>query len=112
MTTQIERNRQTALVVYILYSIAFLTGITALIGVIIAYIKREESKGTWLEFHYNWQINTFWITAIFMIIGFVTQLILIGFIIMPLTALWFLYRIIKGWLALNDSKAVGVEIIE
>ena len=45
--------------VYALYAAQFVTGVTALIGVVIAYVKRGEAAGTWQATHYDWQIRTF-----------------------------------------------------
>src|ERR1700741_5485098 len=39
---------------------AFLTGWPAIIAVIINYVKRGETRGTWLDSHFGWQIRTFW----------------------------------------------------
>ena len=39
---------------------AFLTGWPSIIAVILNYVKRGETRGTWLESHFRWQIRTFW----------------------------------------------------
>src|SRR3954467_5326543 len=39
---------------------AFLTGWPSIIAVILNYLKRGETRGTWLESHFRWQIRTFW----------------------------------------------------
>src|SRR6476619_4889695 len=39
---------------------AFLTGWPSIIAVILNYVKRGESRSTWLESHFRWQIRTFW----------------------------------------------------
>lgn len=56
----VARNKTVVLVIYVLYALALLTGITAVAGVIVAYIKREDVQGTWLASHIGWQIKTFW----------------------------------------------------
>ena len=94
-------------IVYILQALSFLFGITMLAAVVINYVKRDEVRGTYLESHFNWQIKTFWIMLIGGIIGFVTTIILIGFIILFVLCIWFIIRIVKGWLTLNDGKALA-----
>src|SRR5205823_9746562 len=49
-----------ALIVYILYCVGYFTGVTALIGVIIAHVKVDEADPV-LRSHYQFQIRTFWI---------------------------------------------------
>lgn len=93
--------------VYALQALSFLTGVTALIAVIISYIKRSEAQGTWLESHFNWQIRTFWWGLFWSIIGFLLTFIFIGFAVLIINTVWIIYRIIKGWLALVDRKVVG-----
>ena len=92
------------LAVYILYALSYFTGITAIIGIIINYVKREEVAGTWLESHFRWQIRTFWFGLLWAVIGAATIVILIGFAILFANFIWIIYRIVKGWLNLNDNK--------
>ena len=91
-------------VVYILYALSYFAGITAIIGIIINYVKKEEVAGTWLESHFRWQIRTFWFCLLWAVIGAATVVILIGFAILFANFCWIIYRIVKGWLNLNDNK--------
>jgi uncharacterized membrane protein len=94
--------------------IAPLGGIVGIIGIIMAYVKRGEAAGTWLASHYRWLIRTFWFSLLWGCIGaivfVVLAVVLIGFLIGPAiwiaTALWVIYRIIRGYLLFKDSKAV------
>jgi uncharacterized membrane protein len=92
--------------IYALYAASIINGLTALIGVIIAYVKRSEAAGTWLESHYEWQIRTFWWGLLFMVIGGVTAFVMIGFLIMFAAGVWVIYRVVKGWVRLNQSRAL------
>lgn len=89
---------------------AFLTGWPSIIAVIINYVKRSDVQGTWLDSHFSWQIRTFWFALLWAVIGFIAFATVIGillaFAIWIGTGLWVLYRLIKGWLALLDRKAV------
>ncbi|MEW5756178.1 MAG: hypothetical protein AB1810_07720 [Pseudomonadota bacterium] len=96
--------RTLTMAVYALQAASFLLGVTLLIGVIINYVKRDDVKGTWLESHFTWQIRTFWYTLLWCAIGFITLIILIGYVILTAAGIWLIYRIIKGWLNLNDGK--------
>ena len=91
-------------VVCILYALSYFAGITAIIGIIINYVKKEDVAGTWLESHFRWQIRTFWFGLLWAVIGAATVVILIGFAILFANFCWIIYRIVKGWLNLNDNK--------
>jgi uncharacterized membrane protein len=90
--------------VYILQALSFFVGgITGLAGVIVNYVKLDEVQGTWIEPHFRWQIRTFWMGLLWSVIGFVTTFVIIGWFILLVTAIWIIYRVVKGALALNDG---------
>lgn len=91
--------------VYILYFIGFVVGITALAGLIVAYLKRGEA-GPNATTHFTFQIRTFWIGLLFSVIGAVTTVIFIGFLIMAATVVWALIRLIKGFMLASDDKPI------
>ncbi len=91
-------------VVYVLYALSYFTGITGIVGIIINYVKRDDAQGTWLESHFTWQIRTFWFGLLWAVIGAATAVILIGFAVLFANFCWIIYRIVKGWLNLNDNK--------
>ncbi|MEJ2619551.1 MAG: hypothetical protein P8163_04675 [Candidatus Thiodiazotropha sp.] len=101
---KLEREVTLTVGVYALQAASFLFVITLLIGVIINYVKRDDVKGSWLESHFRWQIRTFWFVLLWSIIGFITTVILVGYVILFANAIWLIYRIAKGWLNLRDSK--------
>jgi len=101
---QMKSLQSLTLVVYILYALSYFTGITAIIGIIINYVKRDAVAGTWLESHFTWQIRTFWFSLLWAVIGVATFFLLIGMVILFANFCWIIYRIVKGWLNLNDNK--------
>jgi uncharacterized membrane protein len=106
VTHVIEDNSQKKLttIVYALYASSFIFGITSIVAIIINYIKKDDVAGTWLESHFKWQIRTFWFMLLWTIIGSITVFIIIGWFILIAASVWFIYRIAKGWLNLNDNK--------
>ena len=97
--------RNLALAVYALQVAGFfLGGIPTLIGVIINYVKRGDVQGTWLESHFRWQIRTFWFGLLWGVIGAVLVFVYVGVVILVANTVWMIYRIVKGWLYLNDNK--------
>ena len=89
---------------------AFLTGWPSLIAVILNYVKRGDARGTWLESHFRWQIRTFWFGLLWvaLCVSFIIVTLGIGVLVMwlPLAGvgLWFIYRIVRGWLALEGRR--------
>ena len=95
-------------VIYALYAVSLFIGITAIVAIVLNYIKREEAQGTWLESHFTWQIRTFWWSLAWFVLGWITFLILIGWVVWGVAYIWFIYRIAKGWINLNDNKPMPV----
>lgn len=93
-------------VVYGLYALGFVNGLTAIIGVIIAHLRRQDVAGTFLESHFTWQIRTFWAAFLVGIVGMLLMMVGIGFLILTAVALWMIYRIVKGWLRLADRRPI------
>ena len=100
----LRKLKNVALAGYALQALAFFVGVSAIVAIVLAYVKLDDARGTWLESHFRWQIRTFWVALIGGIVGAVTFIILIGWVILCATAVWVIYRIVKGWLALNDGK--------
>ena len=94
---------------------AFLFGWPSIIAVIINYVKRNDTRGTWLESHFTWQIRTFWFAVLWSciigILGAVFLIVLIGIGIWVagffILGVWAIYRIATGWMRLNDRRPVG-----
>lgn len=87
---------------------AFLTGWPSIIAVIINYVKRGDVRGTWLDSHFGWQIRTFWYAVLWVVLAGLLILTLVGipfaWVLLVAVGIWVLYRIIRGWIALAESK--------
>ena len=86
----------------------------SIIAVILNYVKRSEANGTWLETHFRWQIRTFWygllwvcLCALFVLLTLGIG-ILIAWLPLGVVGIWFVYRILRGWLALRESRPMYV----
>lgn len=95
-------------VIYGLYALSWVFGISAIVAVVVNYIKREEVAGTWLESHFRWQIRTFWFGLLWGALGAITFILVIGWFILFANLVWLIYRIVKGWLNLNDGKPMPI----
>ncbi|AQV95825.1 MULTISPECIES: DUF4870 family protein [Cupriavidus] len=106
---QLSSLRKLLHILYALYAIFWLTGgITALIAIVIDYVKRDDARGSLYASHFAWQIRSFWWSVVWGVLGgvlFATVVLMpLAFAVWGVLSLWMLYRIVKGWLYLNDSK--------
>jgi uncharacterized membrane protein len=89
---------------------SFLIGWPSVIAVILNYVKRGEACGTWLESHFRWQIRTFWFGLLWVSLCVIFIIVTLGlgalvaWIPMVGVGLWFIYRIVRGWLALAGRR--------
>jgi uncharacterized membrane protein len=101
--TPVVSNYGLVLTVYILYLVGFLTGITVLVGLVIAYLQRDRTDRV-SQSHFQYQITTFWIGLLYFFLGFLTLHILIGALILLWWVVWTVIRCVKGLLALNMGE--------
>ncbi|HEX4986226.1 MAG TPA: hypothetical protein VFV71_09185 [Burkholderiales bacterium] len=121
-----DSSRGIAQVIYALHTLSILIGLTSAItivgafvfglpsifAVILNYIYQASTRGSYVESHFRWQIRTFWFAALWIMVGWVVlislALVLIGiplaWMIWVGTGLWVIYRVARGWLALQDRK--------
>lgn len=96
-------------IAYVTYALGLLILFTPVIGVILAFIKRDEAQGSIYASHIDWLIKTFWVSLIGLLLGRLTILILIGWLILLVTAIWFIYRVVIGLIKLNEDKPVSTQ---
>jgi uncharacterized membrane protein len=99
-------DKQLALIVYVLYLAAYITGITGLIGVIIAHVRAGDADPI-LQSHYRFQIRTFWVGLLYLVIGGILTVVIVGIAILLWWFVWSLVRNVKGVLALNENKPIA-----
>jgi uncharacterized membrane protein len=92
----------------------FVFSLPSIIAVIMNYAKRSQVRGTWLESHFSWQISTFWFAVLWALviggISAVLMLVLVGFVTWYIgfiaLGVWIIYRVVRGWTALRDHRAM------
>jgi len=102
----IVSGKYLALTVYILYLASFFVGITGVIGLVIAYVNIDGADPL-LRSHYQFQIRTFWIGLLYLVVGAVLCLIVIGIAVLAWWFIWTLVRCVKGVLALNENRPIA-----
>jgi uncharacterized membrane protein len=113
-----EALRSNARTVYVLQALAVVCGVTAIPGLLIAYANRGSARDTWLDSHYEWQVDTFWGMFWFWLVAFAVGAVgdytlgkgLLGHGPALLVAFagiaWYINRVVKGWSRLSDGDPV------
>lgn len=80
-----------------------------LVAFVIDLVKKGDAAGTWQESHFGWRIRSvLWAGALYVLTAPLWLLFFApGWIAWALVSIWFLYRVVKGWMALNDNRAVA-----
>lgn len=103
---RIDSLKTLSTVIYALYALSLFAGVTAVVAIVLNYLKLDEVRGSWLESHFRWQIRTFWWSLLWFILGSLTVVILVGWIVLGVAFVWFIYRVARGWLRLNDGLPI------
>ena len=103
---EIRALKKLATVVYLLQTATIPLVVTYFIAPLLVYWKRKRAKGTCLESHFRWQINTFWFGLAGFAIGVLalSVIVQVGSIILAATLLWSVYRIGQGWTRLSRGQ--------
>ena len=103
--TPVVSNYGLVLTVYILYLVGFLTGITVLVGVVIAYLQRDRTDRV-SQSHFQFQVTTFWIGLLYFFLGLLTLHFAVGAPILLWWVVWTIIRCVKELLALNMGEPI------
>lgn len=101
-----EDNKNITQVIYGLYAASLIVGVTFIVAIVLNYIKKDDVVGTLYESHFRWQIRTFWFSLLWACVGWITVFVIVGFFVWIASGIWFIYRIVKGWLRLTEGKAM------
>ena len=90
---------------------AVLPGVQASILLLLAafvldLVKKDDARGTWQESHFKWRIRSVLWAGVLYVVTIPLWLLLVvpGWIAWVVISIWFLYRVIRGWMALNDRR--------
>ena len=108
MSTEQAVNSSTAKLVYILYLVGLVFGITGIIGVVVAYINKNDGP-EWLQSHYRFQIRTFWMGFVFLLVGSILSVVLIGWLVLLFWLVWLIIRCVKAMKQLELQQPVEDE---
>ena len=95
---------RTANLIYILYLLSLIFGITSLVGLVMAYINKGDAP-EWLQSHYRFQIRTFWIGLLIGVTGAATAVFMVGILFLVFLFVWWIVRCVKGMKYVADGNA-------
>ena len=104
-------------ILYLLHGLApFTAWILAVIAIFVGAVKRDDYRGTWLDTHISWLSRTFWWGLLWILIASLLTFLMILTLILAILAwlpftvlfIWYLYRVVRGWLLLNDKKPAPI----
>jgi uncharacterized membrane protein len=101
---------RTAHILYLMHAISpFTLWTLSLVAVILGAVNRDSVRGTWVETHYSWLLRTFaWGIFWLVVTTIVFTVTVIGIFLLWLPwgilTIWYLYRVIRGWMRLNDNR--------
>lgn len=99
-----DSDKTMATIVYVLYLVGLVNGITALVGVILALIRKDGASEPYAN-HFTYQIFTFLYGLAFAVLGLLTVWILgLGLLIWLIGWVWFIVRSIVGLVRLLDNR--------
>ena len=80
-----------------------------IVALVIDLVKKGDAAGTWQESHFSWRIRSVIWAGILYVITIPLWLLFVipGWIAWGLISIWFLYRIVRGMVAMNNSQALG-----
>ena len=104
--SDIETFLSTQRIVYGLFALSFFVAPASIAGLIVAYLVRSEAA-PWLQSHYTYLIRTFWIGMLYVFISALAVMIFIGPLLMFGVAVWFLARIVLGWMKMEKGEPIA-----
>ena len=80
-----------------------------LVAFILDLVKKGEAEGTWQESHFKWRIRTvLWAGGLYLVTAPLWLLLLApGWIAWVVISIWFLYRVVRGWMNLNAGRPMA-----
>ncbi|MEE9320474.1 MAG: hypothetical protein V3U76_08515 [Granulosicoccus sp.] len=103
-TVTAEDSKGSVKIIYYMYIASILVGFLGLIGLIMAYVKRGDAPD-WLKSHYTFQVRTFWIGLLYMVIAILLIKIYIGWLFLLAAFAWWVMRCVRGLKAVEKQQA-------
>jgi len=99
-------NKPTIVALLYLAGTLLTGGAVTLIGLVLAYVWKEDVDAPWMRSHMSFHIRTFWYSAAFIVVGIVTAVLGIGLLILALVGLYVIVRSVLALLEAQKARAV------
>ena len=99
----VENDRTFAVVAYLLHLFGAVAGITSIAGLVVNYLKRDPYEEL-LDSHHAWMIRSFWWAILWGVLGIITIFILVGWLVLFIVWVWYIYRHVRGLIALLNGE--------
>ncbi len=102
-----QRSTSWALVVYVLFLASLLIPVTALLGLLMAWLNYDEAE-PWQQSHHRYQIRTMLAALAGVLLGVSVLLYVstaVGAALVSLAVIWLIVRCIAGLIFLQQKKA-------
>lgn len=79
-----------------------------IVAFVVDLVKRDDAVGTWQQSHFSWRIRSvLWAAGLYLLTAPLWLLLLVpGWIAWGVISIWFLYRVVRGWMKLNANEAM------
>ena len=103
--TSLEADRTLTLVAYALHLFGAIAGFTSIIGLVVNYMKRGQYDDLF-DSHHRWMIRSFWWALLWIVIGCILVVVLVGWVILFVVWVWYIYRHVRGLIALVNGESM------
>jgi uncharacterized membrane protein len=110
----LEDAKQLARILYVAHALTFFfsLGMLSFLPLIVNYVKRPDTAGTLVYSHHTWMIRSFWIYIIGNAVAWLLVISILGIpfalLLFGVLWLWEAYRLIKGFIDLNNNRPMPV----
>jgi uncharacterized membrane protein len=101
-----SQSTDTAFLVYVLYLMSVITGVTAFIGAGLIFFEQGKKIHPWVQSHYFYQLHTLWKSLVFFMVGFLLAFVYIGIVVLLFSLGWFVARCIRGLILLQQKRPI------
>lgn len=79
-----------------------------LVAFVLDLVKKDDAAGTWQETHFRWRIRSvLWAGGLYILTSPLFLLLFLpGLLAWAIVSIWFLYRIVRGWMNLSNRVAM------
>jgi uncharacterized membrane protein len=101
--TGLQADRTLVFVAYVLHLVGAIAGVTSIVGLIVNYLQRGHADDV-IDSHHRWMITSFWWGLLWIVIGLLTLVLVVGWVILFFAWLWYIYRHVRGLIALVNGE--------